>query len=1182
MSARVRQEGTWTSRFRDWLFSRGPVANERWEWRQLEALEDSVIQAAREGKKQTVMDRVVAPASSGNTERWWLVLLKLPIRVVAAVAGLLWTVVTGTVRLVIGLLRLLGELGPTLREIWRGREVDPKGSEVPRFPAWRRAKDSPDRIGLALSGGGIRSATFNLGMLQKLDELELLPGFDYLATVSGGGYIGAFWSAWLQRPERRKDGSLFPRGKGEEPEPGAIRHLREFSNFLRPRMALFSFSTGRIAAGLVSAIVPSVVVALLVLALSMGLWVATAGLLLSDQLTFSWGTVPVTARTSALWIVLVTLTIHFVFELMWFARPEENQARARAAYWLWAMVSTTVAALVWWLAWHFTPLPYSFLFRPLGAGATGQAQILLALFPIVAWGAALAFLVSTRVLFSRKGVTDFAAQARQAAHGRAISRVIFCLVLWTAGAVVWIGGQWLAAIGIGGVIAAVSTAITGGGSFAWLRGALSTQPNKPAGEGFLSRLKPLLPKLLATVTLAAAAASMASVIILIYQAAGHSGPITFFLVAALLAAIVCLVFEPQENGFHSLYRARLARAYLGASNEAPPLPFATEVRRNDDVSMDRLSDRPLHLVCCTANDLAADGLRTLHRGAESAVLSKFGLQVGDVWRPWRTYLGQDVRVPTLSHAITASAAAFNSHMGSVSMRIGRAATFLITALGLRLGLWVEGPVGRSESYRRSWTALQRNFPGLLFFRELLGFSRSRAGWVHLSDGAHFENLALYELVRRHCRYILLSDCGADPDVAFDDFGNAVRRVREDFDVEIRIDLTALRPESGSSRQPVVAGDIVYPGGDKGILLYVKPTLTGNEPQDVTQYARRNREFPHETTLDQFYDEAQWEAYRRLGAHVIAEALETLAVAEPKSARPWSRLVRFFLEARFAWPPSRSDDGAVLSRLDADWAALERKVASGHSILRDDLYPGLSPKSPTPIGEQLSECLPHVLEALQITSSVVLESGINDTATAASHPRYQGWLNRFGRWASTDAFRALWPWLSPNLNRSVVEFMGREGRLPTSKDHPKARVQRVHSKSPVPACLDPWLLVSERPTRADETWGFFDPLGPGGADTLVATARIRIAGRQAILRPERFQVAPGLWSIGIGESFLDRLVEELELRGAIDEILVRPEREGGFDFSATMSALFVGGGFERVPDEAGGGFARAVQPSPKAP
>lgn len=216
------------------------------------------------------------------------------------------------------------------------------------------------------------------------------------------------------------------------------------------------------------------------------------------------------------------------------------------------------------------------------------------------------------------------------------------------------------------------------------------------------------------------------------------------------------------------------------------------------------------------------------------------------------------------------------------MEWGPAVTFLLTAFNLRLGLWLPHP---SQWYRkrspRPW------LPGWPFFQELFSFSQAGGPRVHLSDGGHFENVSVYELVRRHCRYILACDCGADPDVAFDDFSNAVRRVREDFGVEIVVDLAPLRPGAdGLAAQPMVAGDIHYPDGDIGVLLVLKPTLTGNEPVDILQYKRRNSAFPQETTGDQFYDAAQWESYRRLGQHAVHSAFRvpiTLAASQNLSA-----------------------------------------------------------------------------------------------------------------------------------------------------------------------------------------------------------------------------------------------------------------------------------------------------------
>ena len=100
------------------------------------------------------------------------------------------------------------------------------------------------RAALCISGGGIRSATFGLGILQGLARCGLLEKFHYLSTVSGGGYIGSWLSAWIKNDpngirgvvdelKRRPDSTL-------NPEPQPVRHLREFSNYLAPRTGLTS------------------------------------------------------------------------------------------------------------------------------------------------------------------------------------------------------------------------------------------------------------------------------------------------------------------------------------------------------------------------------------------------------------------------------------------------------------------------------------------------------------------------------------------------------------------------------------------------------------------------------------------------------------------------------------------------------------------------------------------------------------------------------------------------------------------------------------------------------------------------------------------------------------------------------------------------------------------------------
>ncbi len=113
---------------------------------------------------------------------------------------------------------------------------------------------------LCFSGGGIRSATFGLGMIQALAKHDLLSKFDYLSTVSGGGYLGCWLSSWIKRIDkganlteidavqnRLKATTEFANDR-PNPEPRQITHLREYSNYMSPKVGLFSADTWTLAA----------------------------------------------------------------------------------------------------------------------------------------------------------------------------------------------------------------------------------------------------------------------------------------------------------------------------------------------------------------------------------------------------------------------------------------------------------------------------------------------------------------------------------------------------------------------------------------------------------------------------------------------------------------------------------------------------------------------------------------------------------------------------------------------------------------------------------------------------------------------------------------------------------------------------------------------------------------------
>jgi hypothetical protein len=184
------------------------------------------------------------------------------------------------------------------------------------------------------------------------------------------------------------------------------------------------------------------------------------------------------------------------------------------------------------------------------------------------------------------------------------------------------------------------------------------------------------------------------------------------------------------------------------------------------------------------------------------------------------------------------------------------------------------------------------------FAEIFGLTNSSRGYVNLSDGGHFDNLGLYEVVLRRCRHVLVSDSGQDKDFEFGDLGNAIRKIRIDFGIPIvfkrRIEILPNEPEKPGLYCAIA--EICYSeidggadGQENGDLIYIKPTLRGRirptppagdtvVPYDVYSYGRSSPEFPHESTVDQWFSESQFESYRALGSHIVGQLSGSLSDA----------------------------------------------------------------------------------------------------------------------------------------------------------------------------------------------------------------------------------------------------------------------------------------------------------------
>ena len=905
-----------------------------------------------------------------------------------------------------------------------------------------------DRVGLALSGGGIRSATVNLGVLQARAGKGLLGRFHYLSTVSGGGYVGGFWTRW--RTARRAAGVLggghvFPMPMGEAQgagrggprevrEPHEVRHLREFSRFLIPRRGL-NAEFWAAAVTVLGGIVPSLVVAAAVVAGAVALWALFAVLLASAAY-------PPIVRGAAL-TVLVGGILAWADGLARRRGEIEATADAQRVYLQWYGVAAGFAALVSGGA--FVWLSEGGAGAVNGSLSTGgvfpAARVLFD--PSLALLAALVVLVIGQVPLARSWRRIAVAVVRtpypEAAWGRVMGRMLAMVACWSAFAAIWWSSEWLVARyrgpalpgGIGGGAAALSLL------FYLLRDWLKQPKEETRASGLLSallggagggmaRLKQAIPRLLASGVIGLAFL-LAAVAAHLGGEAGTMPPLLRGLAASVLVVVVALVvFDPAALGLHEFYRGRLARCFLGAANAS----FGGGGRRvlverlGDDQWFNEESGLPIHLVCCAANQtMADDHLASLHRGARSAVLSRFGIAMGAHWRA-----GIPLR---LSSALTASAAAFNSLMGERSMKLGRAVSFVMTALNLRLGLWVKSPAAKVAARRRRW------FPGQQFLCELFGMAQCRLGLgdtrgaapereelIHLSDGGHFENLGVYELIRRHCRYIVAVDAGEDVDFAFDDLGRAVRRVREDFGVEIEIDVAPLRPDAdGVVRQHLVVGVIHYDGvvgTDKGTIVYLKPSITGDEPPDVLQYRKREPAFPHQSTGDQFFDEAQFESYRRLGEHMVNGAigrLETL-LFDPSSLADET----LFWRLRTVWdrqPPWLLREEGM--RLWDHARELEAKLFDPETAKRCERYL-------VGLGEEVR---PEVVLAIGICKFLEEAWVVCELDQFCTHPAASSWMSCMNRWAAVPAVRRWWPAIKSLFGEGFRLFAEKRLHLPES-------------------------------------------------------------------------------------------------------------------------------------------------------
>jgi hypothetical protein len=370
----------------------------------------------------------------------------------------------------------------------------------------------------------------------------------------------------------------------------------------------------------------------------------------------------------------------------------------------------------------------------------------------------------------------------------------------------------------------------------------------------------------------------------------------YCLVGAILL-LLALSLKPNANSLHRLYRDRLSKAFLFDPRE----PDGTAAVKRNESSVDQGRDfpqldrllvsglscrhAPYHLINAALNIQGSDYANRRGRNADFFMFSPCYCGSEATGYASTAALEQIEKGLDLATAMAISGAAASSNMGSASIRPLRPTLAL---LNIRLGYWLKNPRyvasnGRAKlngTLRQRLRDLRKAMTPFLW-SEISGRLYENSNDVYLTDGGHIENLGVYELLKRRCKLIVAVDGEADFSMNFPSFVTLQRYARIDLGVIIDMPWNTIRKttctqmglHAGADQSPEPAkgphaaiGRIDYGGGEEGLLLYIKSSLTGDENDYVRDYARRHDLFPHETTGDQFFSEEQFEVYRALGFH----------------------------------------------------------------------------------------------------------------------------------------------------------------------------------------------------------------------------------------------------------------------------------------------------------------------------
>ena len=807
---------------------------------------------------------------------------------------------------------------------------------------------------LCISGGGIRSATFALGAIQGLADQGLLDTFDYLSTVSGGGYIGSWLTSWKHRAGgldrivpflRRKSSPIPP----HQPDP--IQHLREYNNYLSPKLGLFSTDAWTLAAtvGRNMCLNWLVFIPLLMAALMAPRLILSLARLGETFYEF-YGALPAANADSvsdAIALVAAVLFAVAIYNLMRYLPAVGRCENSEFDFLKWVLAPLAVAALAFitedaWFAGGDTTSGRAFEYQnPIflivgwvaGAALAGwfaylltcgkpartRLRLLLFVTPPVAVGGASAGTVAwllARYIYPSSTWPVYITVAAPllllslllagclfvgfSSHmlndedrewlSRGAAWVLLCIVGWTGlCALVLLAPTWV----MGLPLWSKSLLASAGGAGGWLSALAgrSTSTSAAAGKGNSKAQSSLFARAAAAlgapafIVAVAVALVVASNWLLVITGLGPKvdwwrhgdllagtrweSALFLGLVFVALSTLMARFVNINKFSLHAMYRNRIIRAYLGASNDRRNANKFTGFAENDNIRMHKLDPalKPFHVVNICLNLVAGRRLAWQQRKAESFTMTPLHCGSNDLgYRPSRHY-GDEISLGT---AVTISGAAASPNMGYHSSAV---IGFIMTLFNARLGAWLGNPGQAGEN---TWREPGPTSAVGSLVAEAFGLTNNTNEWVNLSDGGHFENLGLYEMVRRRCRYIIVLDGSCDGGFNYEDLGNALRKIRIDLKIPIDFEpgsFEALREKTARFAVARIGYHEVDRTRAEGRLIYLKPMIRGNESPDVLSYRANHPDFPHQSTGDQFFDESQTESYRALGAHTVAEICE---------------------------------------------------------------------------------------------------------------------------------------------------------------------------------------------------------------------------------------------------------------------------------------------------------------------